>query len=759
MNVNKNSNDSYSEKSESKQLQKGFSIFAKLNLFRSFNSKIKFYFGFGLINLFLSAFIAINWISYSQTQSKAEEFSNTQLEFLGGLSHLNKALVNLDKPGNDVFLTKHPQIELEQVKHNHKEFQNILKELNDSLQKLSDLNEKLHDDAAIFNQHKLSISNSLSEIDQLHFNMVDISNKTIALYSDKKIEQATLHMAELDQVFHLATLKIDQIHQENHSFSDSQIDFLKSEKSNQESITKALFVILITSSILSLIIGRKLSKSGEALEVESKRQAQIYKSVDQTAILAFTDKFGKILHVNDNFCAISGYSREELIGKDHRILNSGTHPKAFFKEMWQTISSGKTWQNEIQNRSKSGDFYHVRSFLSPIFDVKGEIEQYVAIRFDVTEQKNSENLLKEAEELAKIGSWKFDLTKNEFVWSIEHYKIFEIPFDCKGEDLVQAYRSKIHPEDIKIVENAILQARTVGKEFTYNCRLLFEDGTKTKYIRGTGKTTKDKLGRVISVSGTTQDVTEQVTIEKSLEVERSKSLHSAKLASLGEMSAGIAHEINNPLAIITGSLSVLTKFKDNPSKIAAGIEKIMAASFRIEKIVKGLKKFSRSSATNTDHKVEDIDNIVSEALVLVEAKVTRNSVNLITEIDKGIKLLCDQVELEQVLVNLISNAADAVKSLNERWVKVKCFEENEFVYFQVHDSGSGISDETEKKLFQPFYTTKPPGEGTGLGLAIAKGIVEEHQGKISVNRTFANTCFEIKLPKLKKTEKGNSYAA
>lgn len=243
---------------------------------------------------------------------------------------------------------------------------------------------------------------------------------------------------------------------------------------------------------------------------------------------------------------------------------------------------------------------------------------------------------------------------------------------------------------------------------------------------------------------TFRDLTQILELQRSIEVERAKTLHSAKLASLGEMSAGIAHEINNPLAVISSSSALLSKFKDQPEKFNLKIDAIQKSAIRIEKIVKGLKKFSRTSEQGI-HKPERLKVIFTEALALTEAKAIRESVSIELCLDDEAHILCDGLEIEQVLINLISNAIDATKGQPKRWIKLVCFTDSQHVVVQVIDSGTGISKSVEMKLFQPFFTTKPVGEGTGLGLSISKGILDQHHATISINRSFPNTCFEIRF--------------
>ena len=244
--------------------------------------------------------------------------------------------------------------------------------------------------------------------------------------------------------------------------------------------------------------------------------------------------------------------------------------------------------------------------------------------------------------------------------------------------------------------------------------------------------------------GISTDITDEVKMQESLDAERAKSMHTAKLASLGELAAGVAHEINNPLAIISGNIQLLKRFKDDPEKLNEKLEAVKSSVERITKIVNGLRKFSRTSNDNS-HTKHKLTKLVDEVVVLTDVKAKRFATPIEWDLTSNSEISCDPFEIQQVVINLINNAVDAVQSMAEKWVKVKLFDEGSQVVLQVIDSGPGISADVELKLFQPFFTTKAAGEGTGLGLSISKGICEQHGATLTLNRKVAHTCFEVRF--------------
>lgn len=273
---------------------------------------------------------------------------------------------------------------------------------------------------------------------------------------------------------------------------------------------------------------------------------------------------------------------------------------------------------------------------------------------------------------------------------------------------------------------------------------LFEGQTKWARVQAVKL---EEIGRAARILFTFIDMTEQKRIEEM----RFALIANSKMAALGEMAGGVAHEINNPLSIIVGKCGTVRTLVQQPEinreKIAQELEKIAGTAGRIAKITTGLLAFSRSGEQDPPGKPL-IREIVEETTAFCLEKFKARDVRL--EVDCGdigeIALTCRQSQISQVLLNLLNNALDEVQAYHVKWVRLKVELLENHVEFSVTDSGTGIPPDVVEKLFQPFFTTKPVGHGTGLGLSISKGLVESHGGKILYDTKSPNTRFVISLP-------------
>lgn len=257
------------------------------------------------------------------------------------------------------------------------------------------------------------------------------------------------------------------------------------------------------------------------------------------------------------------------------------------------------------------------------------------------------------------------------------------------------------------------------------------------------------------------DITEQKRLEKEVEISKAKAANASRLSSLGEMAGGIAHEINNPLAIIRMKAQQLLRAIDPNSPHAnqakESIAKITSTTDRIDKIIRGLRTIARDGEGDP-FVACSADKIVTDAIELTSARVANKGVELIVgKIPPNIKIKARETQVVQVLLNLINNAFDATANNQEKWIKVDVELVRRNVRFVVTDSGKGIPKEIKEKIMQPFFTTKEFGKGTGLGLSISKGIAQSHGGELLLDESTGHTRFILEIPQV--VEAGNSTAS
>jgi len=272
------------------------------------------------------------------------------------------------------------------------------------------------------------------------------------------------------------------------------------------------------------------------------------------------------------------------------------------------------------------------------------------------------------------------------------------------------------------------------------------------YVDTLEKEVASRTSELRSLVNKLTEANEEVSQSYTKLQEAQKSLvEASRLAALGEMAAGVAHEINNPLSIIHGLANQLKvevgRIPMNQSKALEKSEKIEQTSMRIAKIVSGLRAFSRD-ATLDPFSHEPVAKIIQDVLSICKERFRVNDVDLrVGSIPENLTLHCSSVQIGQVLLNLLGNSYDAIQGRTEKWVSLEVNDSPDCVEFIVTDAGEGVAGAVTQRMFQPFFTTKEVGKGTGLGLSISKGIIEKHKGVLAYDEKSKNTCFKFSLPK------------
>lgn len=300
---------------------------------------------------------------------------------------------------------------------------------------------------------------------------------------------------------------------------------------------------------------------------------------------------------------------------------------------------------------------------------------------------------------------------------------------------------------------------TPWRALEHSAWVIFEDVVLFYSISNSLNELKN-LTRHQSDQQTTLETIESMIDERTKELEASQKtvieqqqvlVGSAKMSALGEMAGGIAHEINTPLSLLhmkVEELEDLTQSREfDRLQFFEGTEIIRKTIDRIAKIVKGLKSFARDGKDSPATTIA-IDTLVEDTLSLCRERFANHGVSIKIE---GVKesgaIQGRAVELSQVLLNLLNNSFDAIKSMEDKWVRIEAQAIENQIVISVTDSGSGIPENVREKMMQPFFTTKKIGEGTGLGLSISRGIAEAHHGKLEIDTKCPNTRFVLTLPR------------
>lgn len=358
-----------------------------------------------------------------------------------------------------------------------------------------------------------------------------------------------------------------------------------------------------------------------------------------------TDRAGNIQWLNPAFTELTGYAKEEALGQNPRLLKSQQHDQAFYQQMWEQILGGQVWQGEVINARKDGGYYTEEMTVTPVRDDQGTIQNFIAIKQDITQRKRA--------------------------------------------------------------EVAMLEAR-------------------------------EQLARA------------------------------ERMASLGTMSAGIAHEINQPLnslkVIADGMLYWHSRGKGQDlGKVMENVQKISAQASRIDEIIKHMRSFVRQETNISEFRPCNLNHAVEGSLSLLSSQMASHGIRLVKELQEELPYISGQpTRLEEVLINLVVNAIQSLDEVPQGDKEITCatWLEKERVILEVSDNGQGIGEENKHRIFDPFFTTKPVGVGMGLGLSIVHSIVSSMGGQINcIDNESGGATFRAEFPCLNSDNlRGEAYA-
>lgn len=574
---------------------------------------------------------------------------------------------------------------------------------------------------------------------------------------------------------------------------------------------------IILNSAQAVVLPRQITTILEAVSQQishaliqvgtEEKLNQFCRIVEQSPVsIVITDLDGHIEYVNSKFTQITGYTLAEAIGHKPSILKSGYTSQETYQSLWQTILAGQEWRGEFLNVKKDGSYFWEHALITPLKNRHGQITQLLGIKEDITTRKKLQLELEQRYQelhtlnqaiqsitasldlntvlgiiLAQLAAmlpgsscaiWLRDqitgqLTCQRAVGSLKPYlppqwlaPTTEAPPPAVKESLIigdlllsdyydpVAQAEQVQPRSLVVIP-IILEQQTIGA-----LQLLDE---RTNHFD------PHTVTMIEAIAATSATAIENARLHKTLQTQyenlkqaRLRAQQSEKLAILGEIIAGVAHELNNPLAAVVLYSQILLR-KHVPVELQEDLQKIITQAKRASNIVRGLLEFARQRPP--ERKETFINDLVLQSLQLLAYDLRTHNVTVFTQLSPDIPpIWADSHQLQQLIINLINNAAQAIAETKQNGyltitttVKAASQEDDApgtpVVRLTFQDDGPGIPEPIQSRIFEPFFTTKAEGLGTGLGLSVCQTIVAEHGGKIWFeSQPGQGTTFFVELP-------------
>jgi PAS domain S-box-containing protein len=470
-----------------------------------------------------------------------------------------------------------------------------------------------------------------------------------------------------------------------------------------------------------------------------------------------------IMYANHAFEAMTGFSVEDVIGKNPRFLQGDDKNQEGLRKIRKGIKEKRPVQTLIRNYRKDGSLFWNDIRIAPVWSDAGKLTHYIGISNVVTELvaiqeklKENERRLRMAQEYADIGTWDWNIKTGELVWSERIAPLFGYP-DGILETSYDNFLNSVHPEDRQMVADAIQNCVETGRQYTIEHRCVWQDG-QIRWLQENGNVTSDAAGNPSHMLGLVQDITERKNADIVLRAseENARKANRAKSEFLSSMS----HELRTPLNAILGFGQLLELEASLSPTTIDFIQEILKAGKNLLELINEVLDLSRIESGRMDLSPESVlcDSLVDDCLNLVKPIAARQGVHVDKACpDTGLYVYADRVRLKQVLVNLLSNAIKYNRP--DGWVHVSVAVQDGSLRFIVEDTGQGISPEKMPELFTPFNRLGAEGseiEGTGIGLTISKRLVELMGGTIEAeSQVGKGSRFWITLPQ--RAAEANSF--
>lgn len=445
-----------------------------------------------------------------------------------------------------------------------------------------------------------------------------------------------------------------------------------------------------------------------------------------------------IEYVNPAFTHMTGYAPQEVLGKTPRMFQGPRTDRAILDRLKTELKATGTFSGEAINYRKDGSEYVLQWVITPMRDEAGRIIHWLAVQRDVTEQRRirialaeNEAWLRQALDIGLMGYWDVVLQTGEMRWSEGIYGALGYePGEIQPN--FGTFISHVHPEDRIGVEAVLLQGLDRRQVFAHVFRFIRRNGS-VGWCEARALYEYVADGQAERMIGVVADISKRRDTEQRLQELQRELIHASRLSAVGTMASTLAHEVNQPLTAVTSYVETARQMLAVPDRetlevVGTALDKAASEAVRAGQIVHRLRDFV--SRGETDKRIEFLPEMIDEAAALALSGGKEKAVQIVKKLDRrASRVLADRVQIQQVLVNLIRNAIEAMASSWRRQLTISsCQNSDGMVEVSIADTGTGLAAEIAEQLFQPFVSTKR--EGMGLGLSISRTIIEAHGGRM-----------------------------
>jgi len=531
----------------------------------------------------------------------------------------------------------------------------------------------------------------------------------------------------------------------NFFFAEPIFSFEVAETGDVLTVIAFFFTSLVITGLVRRMRALADAHRGKAQLLDLTHDAVFVRDVDD-----------RITYWNRGAEELYGWKWKEAVGRTTHDLLQTEFPVPL-DEIMQVLVAAERWEGELVHATREGTQISVATRWSLQRDPNGRPSGVLAINTDITLRKRADEELRtqaaylaEAQRLSATGSFGWNASSGEIFWSEESFRIFG--YDPAMRPSIEAVIERVHPEDVCLVKGVIERAEKEKREFDFEHRLQMPDGS-IKHLHVVAHVMADEPGN-LQFAGAVMDITTAERAQEQLQQAQAELAYVTRVTTLGELTASIAHEVNQPLAAIATNAEASLRFlvRDPPQldEVRSALNRMIGDSKRAAAIVQHIRALAKK--TKSQPVGLDLNAIVDESASLLQREVTSHRVALRRELAPGLPaILGDRVQLQQVMINLIINGLQAMAGVEDRARELvirSLQDEAGQVLVSVQDSGVGIGRENASRLFDAFFTTKP--DGMGMGLSICRTIIEAHGGRVwAAANSGPGATFQFSLPSIR----------